>query len=1214
MKASLPIFTVLWIIVLQLFLAASASGQYTPQPLEKDFLRDGVRETSTLKAADTIWYEDFSGALPGSWQSVDNNGFCAFEHTYDGPQGPFSLGMPPIASQSADNGFMILDSDLCTSQNSGDLTTDAYLQSPSIDILGQSNLMLTFEHSFRYCCSSEAVEMVVEISTDEENWTSFDVTNGLAPNNTSANPVYQAIDIAGLTHDHDQLWIRFRKTGATHYWWMIDDVQLVSYVENDLELTNTFESLGYTKIPDGQQQVQSFGGQVRNVGGKTQHNLTFTTRINTYLFGSEASYPSLDPGQTLNVSVPDDFTAPGPGNYHIEFEVFQDEDDMNPQNNSLTTVFEIGDTVYSRTPNLYDPGKFLESQPGDVFGAANRFTLVQEMEATSVAFAVHENTQEGAAVIAQILRVEEDEYTEIVSTMEYVVENEDINTLEGEPLWVTLSFDNDVLLEAGDYLAVAKTATEEAGFALAAASAPYQPDGASLVHNGNEWETASITPLINLNFGNNQVDCNPMYYFDIQSALCGTASGSIEIFPLTGKEPFHYQWADDPENDAPLLDSLQAGSYEVTITDGYGCDTTRMLTVPDEDISLDYESEPAMCNTGGSVTVLMLNGQEPFTFDWEHDPDLDDATAQDLASGFYSVTVTDTNGCQANITAEVANIDELPVDVLIQDAFCDSPSGSIELIPEGGQAPYSFQWDEFADLDSAKVDSLTAGTYSFVVTDAQNCEYIGTARVFEEFYELELTTEVLDASCGLENGVIQVGIDNGQAPFQYSWSHGFSDSLVDNLAPGTYHLQVTDLHGCPGEQEFTIENAGQMPSVNATVDHPEGCSQSTGSLAIYPDNPEEQYTYSWLNQDDDQDDVTKNGYNSRETVPGFELEDLPAGQYHIGILNEDGCELVKEINISDLGGPNLEPSITDASCFGYDDGAIAINVPDATNPEFLWLDEGNQAVDSIGNLVAGSYSLKVTDEDCTVIETFEVGQPELLHAVAEVNHVVCAHQDSGSIKLDVIGGTAPYAIYWDNAENESTITDLEGGVYNLTITDYHLCNYENSYTLHANDSLLLNATVEHTEVDEDNGVIHLEITGGEGDYTIDWDHGAQGSLLTGLSAGEYVVTVMDEVGCAVTESFMIGTVDVEDHFSEKEIHLYPNPVSGLLNVSLNQECRGTPVHLEVLNILGEKVLDKTWSETRHGSPRIDVSHLHGGMYILRLSCKEYSWQGEFLKK
>ncbi|MFN2396044.1 MAG: hypothetical protein ABR597_10195, partial [Bacteroidales bacterium] len=132
---SLPFF-------LAFFWGAPSFAQFIPEPYKPGTEQQGKAELQLKNVEDIIWYEDFNEGLPGDWNNIDASGLVSFEHTFSGPQGPYSIGMPPLNSATASNGFMILDTDLATSQNPDGLLSDAWIQSPPIDLTDYERVQL----------------------------------------------------------------------------------------------------------------------------------------------------------------------------------------------------------------------------------------------------------------------------------------------------------------------------------------------------------------------------------------------------------------------------------------------------------------------------------------------------------------------------------------------------------------------------------------------------------------------------------------------------------------------------------------------------------------------------------------------------------------------------------------------------------------------------------------------------------------------------------------------------------------------------------------------------------------------------------------------------------------------------------------------------------------------------------------------------------------
>lgn len=1196
-------------------------SQYSPEAL-----RPGEMSTEPSAATDLrqdenlLWYEDFAGGLPEEWGNENANGFCAFTHTYQGPQGPFSIGMPPLNSATAENGFMILDSDLCTSQSEGDQLTDAWLQTPAIDIPEAGNLMLNFTHNFRYCCSPDQTQIVAEVSTNGTDWTSFDVRNGYAPNNTSPNPVYQAIDITELTQGETQVWIRFRKTGASHYWWMIDDVALTTFVENDLEIVETTTHEGYAIIPAGQQQPMLFEAKVRNAGGETQTNVQLTTTVNEFLFLSELSVPAMQPGQMVDFVAEEAFMAPGRGTYHVQYSVTQDQEDMVPETNQSSFTFQVTDTTYSRTGDTAANGDVVLSSADEMFALGNSYEIYDNVELTSVSVLLHPDSESGAELYARIYRLTEGDYVEVGTSELFAYEDETGN--EGEPQMqrAVMTFGESVMLEPGSYMAALFAPAQQFVVAVPTALTPFQPANASMIWTEEQWvDFSEGTPFVDMHFGNNLAECDPHYHFEVSASLCGTSSGSIEAIPLSGFGPYTYAWTDFPEVNEPVLEELFAGEYEVTITDANGCESIHTVEVTDEEIEVEYSMTPALCDAGGALELFPVNGAEPFTYVWAFDTTLEGPLAENLASGVYRVTVIDGNDCEVVLNLEVENITELPVAVLSTDAFCGSESGTITLQPEGGEAPFTYQWSDFAENGEAVQENLAPGTYAFTVTDSNDCAFSGTATVENDVYELQTTLEKENASCGLDNGFVSIELLNGQEPFVFDWSTGHTEAQAGELAPGSYTVEVTDDFGCVGTVAFGIENFGEMPEVTQETVSAEGCGQETGSISIIPANEEAQYTYTLLTNDENEngdENGEKNEGQDKDLTRGFQVENLAAGQYHVSVVNEEGCELIVTVNVSDEGAPAITAEVDDVTCHGLEDGSVALTLEGATAPEFLWNDESESTESHLSGLTAGTYSVWVTDGECLAVESYTIEEPALLLADASIDHIVCANEEQGSVYLTPTGGTAPYTYIWSNGDSVKDLLDVPAGEYSVTVRDFHECLFEASYTIEGNEPLEVTATISNSDEGQDNGSVILAVTGGVPEYTFSWSNGAQSSVITDLAIGTYTVTITDAEGCTLEETFMIGAVSTDNiNIAGQTMEIYPNPASQTLNVRLpGSEFSGNSVKVEVLNILGSVVQVHDLDYLAGNALQLEVNSLHKGVYILRVSAENQTWQGRFVKK
>ena len=126
----------------------------------------------------------------------------------------------------------------------------------------------------------------------------------------------------------------------------------------------------------------------------------------------------------------------------------------------------------------------------------------------------------------------------------------------------------------------------------------------------------------------------------------------------------------------------------------------------------------------------------------------------------------------------------------------------------------SNDWNLVSNWTSANVTTgQTPGMANSVLNDAW---IAGMNPLCSVNPGMTLTPFILNESCVNScDGAIQTSVNNGLAPFTYSWSNGATSSSITNSCPGTYTVTVTGANGCSVIESFTI-SAGNL-TANATI-------------------------------------------------------------------------------------------------------------------------------------------------------------------------------------------------------------------------------------------------------------------------------------------------------------------------------------------------------------------------------------------------------------
>ncbi len=470
-------------------------------------------------------------------------------------------------------------------------------------------------------------------------------------------------------------------------------------------------------------------------------------------------------------------------------------------------------------------------------------------------------------------------------------------------------------------------------------------------------------------------DCSDLEIISIysQDETCPTennASITIEVGNATGEITYDIGNGVVPVNTTNTdytFNNLEAGNYEVLITDERGCTTsgTGGIVVIDEpdtlSITLTEANPSTVGGTDGTVCISISGGLSPFSFSTSCGLPImgagicgGDYYITDLAAGACNIMVTDANGC---VVSELALLNDPTcddfeiLDVVAENVLCyNENNGSIFISLNGGQTPYQYSIDGgntfVTDANASYMFSdLEIGTYEIQVIDNSNCSLdYGAVVSISEPDSLMLTISSSANSCeGMDNGNIAIEVVGGMPPYEFLWSDGSTDSVRVDLQPDTYVLTVTDANGC---ENMASEIVDEIPAfsvgieMNGTTEENRPVFEGeTIELSVITDatNP----TYQWSPSD---------GLSSTtdQTVTASPEETTI---YAVLVTSEDGCAMLQEVEIE----------VTIKNIFLVPN-TFTPNF-DNNNDEFYPIIEGNVVVQSF--MVYNRWGQKIFDDPST---------------------------------------------------------------------------------------------------------------------------------------------------------------------------------------------------------------------------------------------------------
>ncbi|MCC7303614.1 MAG: gliding motility-associated C-terminal domain-containing protein [Bacteroidia bacterium] len=223
--------------------------------------------------------------------------------------------------------------------------------------------------------------------------------------------------------------------------------------------------------------------------------------------------------------------------------------------------------------------------------------------------------------------------------------------------------------------------------------------------------------------------------------------------------------------------------------------------------------------------------------------------------------------------------------------------------------------------------------------------------------------------------------------------------------------------------------------------------------------------------------------------------------------------------------PSSTQSQTNILCNGQCTGTATVNASGGPPFTYVWTPSGGNGPTATG-LCAGNYTVTITNStNCTSTAVFTITQPTALSASTSFQQSTCG-QPNGSASVTVSGGTPAYSYLWSpSGGTNASATGLMAGNYTVIVTDANGCTISANVTVPSAGapSSVISASANVSCFGGNNGSASVTVTGGTPAYTYLWSpSGGNTANATGLTAGNYTVTVTDANGCVTSTTITIS--------------------------------------------------------------------------------------------
>ncbi|HPQ08802.1 MAG TPA: gliding motility-associated C-terminal domain-containing protein [Bacteroidia bacterium] len=365
-----------------------------------------------------------------------------------------------------------------------------------------------------------------------------------------------------------------------------------------------------------------------------------------------------------------------------------------------------------------------------------------------------------------------------------------------------------------------------------------------------------------------------------QSISCYMGSdGSATVTASGGTSPFTYSW--NPSVSATnVINNVPYNTYTCTIIDNNGCSKIEYIPINQPpQVKFQFSKVPDRCYQNNGIIISNIQGgSPPYQYQWSNGattPSIGGLTGNVV----YTLTITDAHNCVYSDTVYLPRPNTPTITALtFTPPLCNSGNnGIISGSSTGGTSPMYYTWLPYNNIHDTILTGVSAGTYTFVVTDYYGCTTSSIITVTQPTpINLNVTPDQLICYGNTVN--IFANASNGTPPYQYFWNSG-SGMNGSGPQPFTFTTTTTftvfaqDTNGCKSLPK--IITISVKPPLKLKDDTIWICSESQYTLhpyVILPGNGGN-YQWTWNTGANTQEIVITGDYNNQPQIYSVYVDD-----------------------------------------------------------------------------------------------------------------------------------------------------------------------------------------------------------------------------------------------------------------------------------------------------------------------------------------------------
>ena len=405
----------------------------------------------------------------------------------------------------------------------------------------------------------------------------------------------------------------------------------------------------------------------------------------------------------------------------------------------------------------------------------------------------------------------------------------------------------------------------------------------------------------------------------------GETDGSVDVALFGGCEPYSISWSTG--DTTPGVDSLGAGTYVVTVSDGNGTVLVDSVTLTEPDsLMLTTQSDSLVCfgDSTGTIDLTVTGGNDcqAYSYAWSNGDTTEDLSG--LAPGLYEVTVTDVSGCMAMTSVQIISLPLPPVDLGADTSVCDF----LALTLDAGSGFVDYNWNTGDTTQTIIV--ANPGTYAVTITDIFGCTNDDSIAIGQFVVADSFITPREDLLICRQDTLI---LDAGPGFNGFSWSTGDTTQAITVAGfGGPISVVAIDTNGCSATDSVFVDFNDVNNPVPVIAPGPDVnlCDGSTDTLDVL----DGYFSYTW---------------NTGDTTQSIPVS--TSGQFVVTVTNGFGCIGVSDtVTVTSVANPmpsinfNNDSLFTDPGYVSYQWNLGAGLIPGAIFEAYEPLQSGSYTV------------------------------------------------------------------------------------------------------------------------------------------------------------------------------------------------------------------------------------------------------------------------------